>query len=420
MVIGVPSYREIADLSIFVRNLWKQYNKKQRIEQLQRAQRSRENLHLYEFLKWKYDGYPILEWCQNIYPVIVFPAPNHQQYNVNSALSYPLIEEGLEPEAFADRDPTARVLLEGVGVPIENRLTYTMTQLNTNGALKLTCALGYYYYALDTCYSLEWEILSNLGKLGGHDKDDFKRFDEQLKLRKKLHAKVNDPIVDGSGRSAMIGISTLIAYNDNGKFRLWLRRRSKSDVAIHGGFAHVVPSFIFQPVIPSLQDEFNIPLNIFREYLEELFDRPEPEAGQEATYNYFYGDPRMQYLHMLLGRQEAVLLFTGVAIDLLSLRPEICTLLWIKTSEWFNRHSSSADTNRFKFNAEFRGRHDEQNGLDWFVEPVPFSHNDSELSRYKFLSASHITPAGAAFRVTATSDISILSIFLPSKWYLTA
>lgn len=400
MITGIPFYQEAKDLYKIAVLYWNKLAKDKIEEQFQLSQKSRENPYLYEFLKWKYGNYNILEWRQNIYPVVVFPAPNHQKYNVNSALTYPLTKEEPKSEAFVVREPTVRALLEKLGVPIQNRLTYTMTRLNTQDSLQLTGALGCYFYTLDTCYSLEWEILSNLNKLGGHNEDDFKRFDEQLDLRRKLHANVNYPIVDGSGRSAAIGISTLIAYNDNGRINLWLKRRSKKDVAAHGGLVHVIPSFIFQPVTEFIEEEFKVPHNIFREYLEEIFDRPEPQMGTEAVYNYFYGDLRLQYLLTLLGSQQAELLFTGIAVDLLSLRPEICTLLWIKTSDWFNRHSSSADENRFKINLEFIKGYDAQNGLDWLVTPVPFSRDDSILSRYEHLSPSHITPGGiAAFKL---------------------
>jgi hypothetical protein len=310
----IPFYQEAKDLYKIAAQYWNKLSRDKIEEQFQLTQKCRENPHLYEFLKWKYGNYNILEWLQNIYPVVVFPAPGHQ-HNVNSALTYPLTKEEPKAEAFVVREPAARVLLEKLGVPIQNRLTYTMARLNTQDKLQLTGALGCYFYALDTCYSLEWEILSNLNTLDGHNEDDFKRFDDKLKLRKKLHENVNYPIVDGSGRSAAIGISTLIAYNDNGKINLWLKRRSKKDVAIHGGLVHVIPSFTFQPVTEFVEDEFKISHNVFREYLEEIFDEPEPQMGTQAAYNYFYNDPRLQDLHTLIGSQQAELLFTGIALD---------------------------------------------------------------------------------------------------------
>lgn len=393
---GIPFYQESKDLLNFTRQHWGKFTQDRIKKQIRQAQKSRENPLLYEFLKWKYEDYPVLERCGNIYPVVVFPAPKHQRYDLNSVLVDPLMKRnGPKPESFVSRDLSFRVLKERAGIPIENRLTYTMVQLNTQDTLQLSCALGYYYDTLDTCQSLEWEILSCCDKLNMHDKDSFNRFDSQLELRKALHGKVDNPIIDGSSRSAAIGISTLVAYNDNGEIKLWLKRRSKRGVAVHSGFVHVIPSFMFQPVTMEVDKEFKIPHNIFREYLEEIFDKHEPRMGEEEVHNYFYTDPRLEYLHILLGRQEAELLFTGIAIDLLNLRPEICTILWIKTSDWFNHHSRSANNNRFKVNLEFMGGYDEQDASQW-VTPVSFSHSDSEILQNEYLLPSHITPPGAA------------------------
>lgn len=274
MVTGIPFYQEAKDLYHLAVQHWNKVSQDKRVEQLRRAQEARENPRLYEFLGWKYEGYSLLEWCDNIYPVVIFPAPKHQQRDLNSVLAYPLLEDKPKPETFAAREPSFRVLLEKLGAPIQNRLTYTLARFNTGEALQLSCTLGCYYYALDTCHSLEWEILSNLVVVGG--RGSFEDFDRKLKLRSALHERVNDPIVDGGGRSAAIGVSTLIAYNDNGKTRLWLKRRSKWHVAVHSGLVHVLPSFMFQPVTTSVDDEYNVSHNIFREYLEEIFGRDEP------------------------------------------------------------------------------------------------------------------------------------------------
>lgn len=40
--------------------------------------------------------------------------------------------------------------------------------------------------------------------------------------------------------------------------------------------------------------------------------------------------------------------------------------------------------------------HDEQEILDWLVTPIPFSHDDSTLAQHDYLSASRISPPGAA------------------------
>jgi hypothetical protein len=269
-----------------------------------------------------------------------------------------------------------------------------MKRLTTDGGIKLDCELTSYFRALDTCDELEWELLSQHQQLNGNSEMHFKEFDKRLPLRRSLHAEVPDPVRDGSRRGAAIGVSVLVAFREVEGVTMWLRRKSMKNVATHRGMIHVLPSFMFQPASADLDSEFSVTHNVFREYLEELFGRPDPKDG-EGDWQYFYRDPVLVDFRKLIKDEKATFHFTGVVVNLLNLRPEICLLLFISDSEWYGRHRSNTDPDyRFNFNDEFMrsieaGAHPEQ-----LVARLNYVRSDNDVIP-QYISHSDFVPPGA-------------------------
>ena len=71
-------------------------------------------------------------------------------------------------------------------------------------------------------------------------------------------------------------------------------------------------------------------------HLEELFGRDLDGAGEEGfvSHDFFYGDPNLVEIQSLEAEGKARLYFTGVAMNLLNLRPEICAPLLVEDEEW--------------------------------------------------------------------------------------
>lgn len=399
--MGIPGESLIYELGKILlsqaKGYWKRRTQDQYINALRKAQESFRDGRIFRFLQWKYQGEQILERCGYTYPVAIYQAPEIQKGDIDSILgslhrNIPLDDDFVVFDAkYRSLVSSLELLLES---PILDRLTYTMRALVTDGKLRLECELGSYFRALDTCDTLEWEILSNATQLAGEDESAFRAFDAKLPLRRNLHDTVTNPVADGTGRSAAIGISTLIAFNDGSRFQLLIRRRSRRGVAVHAGLLHVIPSFMFQPATVNIPEEFSVQHNIFREYLEELFSRPEPE-DTEGDYRYFYGDPRLKYLRALISAGEARLLLTGVAVNLLNLRPEICTLLLIRSPEWYEKGSDDP-TLQWHFNEEFANILNLPNRPEELVGRVPLSQKDIELLQSGFVYPSRTVPAGAA------------------------
>ena len=72
--------------------------------------------------------------------------------------------------------------------------------------------------------------------------------------------------------------------------------------------------------------------------MEEVFGVADMEQSKgEISFDYFYGHERLVQLRSLLKSKDAELFLTGFAMNLLNLRPEICTLLVIKDKNWLKQ-----------------------------------------------------------------------------------
>ncbi|MFL5628444.1 MAG: hypothetical protein ACJ788_22925, partial [Ktedonobacteraceae bacterium] len=238
-MMNIPFYQEGKDLIERGKKELKKMRQKSAAAQLQQNDLAFKNPDFFKFLNWKYGNEPILERCSQIYPVIVYRAPDAQRQNLDSVLlnrEEPPCHEDVEDQQLTY--PNYRRLLERAGGnTLQNRRTFTMKEFRTEGQLGLRCGMGKYFECLDTCETLEWEIKRKASKLTSSNEEDFRRFERRLRQRSTLHMKVNDPIRSGRFRSVALSISTLIAYNHDGSFYLSLKRRSDT-VATHANFTH--------------------------------------------------------------------------------------------------------------------------------------------------------------------------------------
>ena len=110
----------------------------------------------------------------------------------------------------------------------------------------------------------------------------------------------------------------------------------------------------------------------------------------------FYGDPRLQKLKDLLNDGAAKLYYTGVAINLLNLRPEICLLLYIKDRDWYSYHARNADPQlRFQFNDEWMGVV-QMSAPETAVARIRYCRDDGVFLRSARVQPEELVPPGAA------------------------
>ncbi len=204
---------------------------------------------------------------------MLFPAPPPQWRAPESVLGI-LTDEQPAPGGLHPRFADSRAF---------NGAIYAMRRLRTGPWLRLDCRTGWYFDSLNTCERLELE-----GR--------FRRCPPPA--RRSL---------DGSVRTAAIGISTVVAWREGGSWRALAAPMQARAMRERAGLLHVVPSGMFSPPYSVIQ-------NVRRELREELGVDLEPRR----------------------------LLLAGVALNALNQRPEICTLLLL-------RHRPAGRLNRDEF-----------------------------------------------------------------------
>jgi len=213
-----------------------------------------------------------------------------------------------------------------------NNVTYVLDKITQN-PVQIHAKLGRYFDMIATCDAIDHEL---------------RRFTRgevtTLPLRDALHKRISsqDTLTDGAGRSALIGVATTTVFKQGGQYKAILGQRSQQ-VATGAGLFHVVPAFVFQPSAnPAFHSaEWSVEHQVLREVGEELFGMPEVEGWQSVKEaDYFYQYPAIAELRQMLIKGRAEHHITGIAINLLTLRPEICTLLLIHDEAWYTHHKT--------------------------------------------------------------------------------
>jgi len=262
------------------------------------------------------------------HPVTVFYPSESQTHDVDSLLDpwLPTPEE----RDFAVYDYSYLHDLQNSKPGLYNGSTFTLKRIRQN-PLKLRGQIGGYYDMLATCAALERELrdAAETGLLRAPARATYHRY-----------VAPQDALLHGDKRSAAIGIGTLTVFNDGKTYRAILARRSDA-TAFDSNMFHVLPAMMFQPTTADFADprEWSVKHQILREVLEELFGLP--EVIHPGRWDFFYDHPALQYLLRLLESGKALLYTTGIILNLLTLRPEISTLLLIHDPAWYARVSAA-------------------------------------------------------------------------------
>jgi hypothetical protein len=291
----------------------------------------------YFFLANLYSDLPILTGDSGPFPVGVLEidpargaAPDLLLGSLNST-----------PASTVVHRPDLVEALSRQGAKLWDGITFGLTQveLTKEGAVeRIDGHLTRYFSTVASADYLELEALFAFSKKEGQ------LVLEDLPARKSALSGFVSPLeclLRGGGVDGSLAVSTLVVYRREGGFWAIADVRS-NEVAVQKDLYHVVPSFMFQPVVSAgdqTHAEWSITHNVFREYLEELFSVPEvePLGSRPLSPTYFYSHPNLVLLRTLLDAGGASLVNTGVAFNLLNHRCEVCTLLLIEDEEWYSR-----------------------------------------------------------------------------------
>lgn len=275
---------------------------------------------LYESL-----GHRLLSLRSGDYPCIVFRAEQDEPDQLLLSLA-PFRDES-EVMALGD-DSYRKAIGKTLAKPLFDGGVYPLVTLDPEGP-KLRCRYSEqgYFAVLDTCVSLEYEAFLAASRC----RSGVLR-PEKLKLRQKLHASVPDPVLSGSARVCGIGGSTVLVYWDGTDYRAIVPQRSSSGVAASQGLFAVAPTFMVQALHGSAHEEYSISYNVKREFCEELQDLHLADTVDPQTVKQSDCFGRLE--KMLGDSTRATHIALGVAVNLLELRADACTLLLIHDQTW--------------------------------------------------------------------------------------
>jgi hypothetical protein len=266
-----------------------------------------------------------------VYPTVIFPPSVGQEDDPDSVLSRYVPQAIKSQDAFAFYDEPHLENLQRSRWTT-NGLSYILSEL-TEEPLTVSANLGHYFDMLATCDALDQELRA----YARGERDD-------LPHRERLYAKIppENTLTSGAGRCAILGGATLIVFNHDGVYKAMIAQRS-SRLAVGAGLFHVMPAYVLQPHLnPPHEAEWSIWRQVLREFGEELFGMPEYADWESPVgARYFYDFPAVADLRTMLQDGRARLQLTGTAMNLMSLRMEICSTLIIFDANWYTRSEAA-------------------------------------------------------------------------------
>lgn len=259
---------------------------------------------LLEWLARRYGSSRMLRWRGGQYPAAV-----------TASDCLPLVQAGAE-EPFLCERLLSRLYMRWGGAT-HNGPVLRLLSGDSGGLTVSRCG---YFDMLDTCYSLEWELLASLGEwCSGGKRAPWRDLESRLRLRRHCEDLVSDPFREGHGRAAGVGICLVVRRRMGAGWRFLAARRATSRIAIRSAKLHVVPAGMLTPDEPPERCAI-------RELLEEVLGIEEHGRGISREPEY-----------RRLRRAGASFAVTGFAMNMISLCGDVCATLTIEDPKWWSR-----------------------------------------------------------------------------------
>jgi hypothetical protein len=247
------------------------------------------------------------------------------------------------------------------GVKSFNGATYALERIEMEGGkFRIHARHGTYFHSIATSEDLDLELIKALAEnpdrtvgLGCLPRRDF------------LHEAAGGQgvVLDGRNRAAALSVAATILIDEgDGTYSVILAKRSHA-VETHVGYTHVAPSGIFAPINAERRDdptEFSLRRCILREYAEELFGYKDLEQGEGLLARDVEALPPVRELLEAEREGTVVLRYCGISVPLLTLRPEVYVLIFIRDRPWLDREIERADDSDhyFELNWEYEEAND--------------------------------------------------------------
>lgn len=352
--------------------------------------------------KKMYPKLPLLSIGRHEYAIAFFPDPETRRHDVDSILTNGLSQGSDEKDdiGLPDYGKFMRKLTYKEDMPKQQDNVFVMDKLETDGRLSLTCQVATYPRGLSTTELLNLELKKNwIESRDALEKEisEENTIPERLSYRHQLHKIIDNPLFTGEKRACGIGVSTLLCFRTKkGGYRCILHLRAEEKIAESRGLYHVIPAGQFEPSDEDNPDEcFSVRENVLREYVEELFSKEDQTVSTTAPYWYEKTDPYKGLCELLDPKNGgATLYLTGICINLLNLRLEICTLLLINDLSWERDWLSKSKVN-FEYTDE-KPSDGKKPGQRTLCKKIRLESDEELLATYEELAPTNMVGVGAA------------------------
>jgi hypothetical protein len=302
-------------------------------------------------LRRLYPRFPLLELAGVEFPIWAEAATPDAWDDLNIVLGELLDGEDPRQERYPERfDPAGAPIYRDKLAHVDetssfNGATYALDRIEIDRGhrFKIHAKHGTYFHSLATSEVLEREIVDQLHADPGRAVSL-----DRLPRRNWLHQVAGGQrvVLDGRRRAAALSVAaTLVMAEPDGTYSAMLATRS-GRVETHQMFSHVAPAGIFAPINAERRDEaeeFSVRQCVMREYAEELFGYKDLEQGEGLLAKDVSALPPIRELCKAEREGIITLRYCGIAVPLLTLRPEIYVLILIKDPNWLNREISRAN-----------------------------------------------------------------------------
>jgi len=301
-------------------------------------------------LRRLYPRYELLEFAGAEFPIWVKQAPSNQWDDLDVALGELLAGEDPRHSNYpAHFGPGGASIYWDRLAHVDrtasfNGATYALDHIRIDGdRVTIHAKHGTYFHSLATSEELDRELIDQLAADPDREVDL-----DSLPRRKWLHdiAGGQHVVLDGRHRAAALSVAaTLLIAEPDGTYSALLARRSQR-VATHQLLSHVAPAGIFAPINAERREEeteFSVRNCIMREYAEELFGYKDLEQGEGLLATNVMALPPIHELHKAEQAGTVALRYCGISVPLLTLRPEIYVLIFIKDANWLDQEIRRAN-----------------------------------------------------------------------------
>jgi hypothetical protein len=162
-------------------------------------------------------------------------------------------------------------------------------------------------------------------------------------------------------RPVKLGTNNFVIMNKgNGKYCTFIQKRGTAQVE-YPGFYHVAPAGTFQPLSEFdddiIRSQFKFTYTALREFLEEVYDLENADGNSSVDPFDIFSIPKRpgfvpgEYLTNQLIRSKAALrktenyelITTGLLVDLVTMKPELTTVLYVKNEKLYSQSKSSGN-----------------------------------------------------------------------------